>query len=462
MPTLDETPTEALLEGRYRLGECIGRGGMAVVHRAEDLMLDRTVAIKIMRSGTEGPGAGARTRREMSVLASLNHPGLVTLLDARVVEGGPEYLVMEYVDGPSLRERLDEGPLTPTEVASLAGDLAEALHAVHSAGVVHRDIKPSNVLLAPTGFPSHPFRAKLADFGIAQLLDGARMTSPGMVLGTPAYVAPEQARGAAPAPAADIFALGVVLLEAFTGKRPFSNATPAEAIAARQTLPPDIPDGLDPRWAALLRRMTSLDPVLRPTALEVASAVRPLRPEGDTQPWSGGSAAPGAAAGASLVSANSSEVTAGGDDGGTRTLVMPPVPTANARPRRAGGRLRVLAALGTGSAAALIAAVVWASSLGDGTPEPVSSVPPVVAPSAPVEQAPAVDTSDDDSQEDGGEQDDDAPQQNEKEAAKAAEEQAKQAEKAAEEQRKKAEEAQKQAEKAAEEKQKSGKGNGGG
>src|SRR5690606_23740059 len=119
----------------------------------------------------------------------------------------------------------------------------------HRAGVVHRDIKPSNVLLSQTGDETRPVRAKLADFGIAQLLDGARMTSPGMVVGTPAYVAPEQARGAAPDPAADIFALGIVLVETLTGRRPYTNLTPAEAVAARQSVPPELPPDLDSGWA---------------------------------------------------------------------------------------------------------------------------------------------------------------------------------------------------------------------
>lgn len=439
MPTLDESPTEELLEGRYRLGECVGRGGMAVVHRAEDLMLDRTVAIKIMRSGTDGPEAGARTRREMAALAALSHPNLVTLLDARIVPGGPEYLVMEFVDGPSLRDRLDDGPLTPAEVACVASDLADALDAAHGAGIVHRDIKPSNVLLAPTGSPARPFRAKLADFGIAQLLDGTRLTMPGVVLGTPAYVAPEQARGADPAPAADIFALGVVLLECFTGKRPFSNATPAEAIASRQVLPPDLPPDLDAGWATLLRRMTDLDPALRPTAGEVSAAVRDLGPQDRTQPLP------------SAVAAG--EMTEAVEERRDPTLVIPVAAAAaagaSAGARGSSRRLRTFAALGAGSTAALIAAVVWASSLGTGTPAPADTVAPVVAPSAPEEQEAVVET------EQEAPVTDDAPaegpsKQDEKKAEKAekaAEEARKAEEKAAEEARKAAEQQQKKAEK---------------
>ncbi|WP_309127922.1 serine/threonine-protein kinase [Microbacterium sp.] len=276
---LDETPTEELLDGRYRLGDCVGRGGTAIVYRAEDVTLDRTVAVKIMRAGTDGPGAGARTRREMAALAAIDHPCLVTLLDAKILPGGPEYLVMDYVDGRSLRERLDEDtPLTGGEFTDLASDLADALSAVHGAGIVHRDVKPSNVLLASTGVGTRPVRAKLADFGIAQLVTGSPANAPAMALGTPAYVAPEQARGAAPAPSADIFAFGVVLVESLTGRRPYTNLTPAEAIAARQSVPPELPDWLDADWAKLLHRMTALDPHARPSAAEVADVARRLNP----------------------------------------------------------------------------------------------------------------------------------------------------------------------------------------
>ncbi|MFD5215638.1 protein kinase [Microbacterium sp. NPDC058345] len=362
MSTLDDTPTEELLDGRYRLGECVGRGGAAMVYRAEDVKLERTVAVKIMLAGTDGPDAGARTRREVAALAAIDHACLVTLLDAKIVPGGPEYLVMEFVDGRSLRERLDEGPLTGSEVVDLASDLAEALRAVHGAGVVHRDIKPSNVLLAQTGIAARPVRAKLADFGIAQLLDNTRLTSPGMVLGTPAYVAPEQARGAAPAPTADIFALGVVLIEALTGRRPYADMTPAEAVAARQAVPPPVPERLDAGWAQLLRRMTDLAPPARPTAAEVATIVQRLGPPwpvaGDDQ------ATPGASAPAS-----------------TRALSAPADASGDRAPRKRGAPR--VAELGACALAALLAvAAVWAAGIARPL-EPVSGAPAVVEISTP-------------------------------------------------------------------------------
>lgn len=270
--------TGSILGGRYRLDEAIGEGGMARVFRAEDLSLQRTVAIKIMRGPTEGTPAQDRVRSETTLLASLGHPSLVTLYDAHISADEPSYLVMEYVEGKTLRDRLDiGGPLPPDEVAALAVDLAEALHVVHEKGIVHRDIKPSNVLLWPSPLPDREFRAKLTDFGIAYLLDATRVTSPGTVIGTAAYLAPEQVKGENPSPAADIYSLGLVLLESITGQRAFAHSIGHEAIIARLTISPTIPESLPNTWRALLIAMTASNPARRPTALQVALAATALR-----------------------------------------------------------------------------------------------------------------------------------------------------------------------------------------
>jgi len=156
----DDVPrTGEILDGRYRLEAAAGEGGMATVYRANDELLGRTVAIKVFRPGTTEPSESGRTVSETRVLASLNHHALVTLFDARVEEGGLSYLAMEFVEGPTLRARIAEGPLAPIDVAAMAFDLAEALHVVHERGVVHRDIKPSNVLLRPSTTPGPAFRA---------------------------------------------------------------------------------------------------------------------------------------------------------------------------------------------------------------------------------------------------------------------------------------------------------------
>jgi serine/threonine protein kinase len=269
--------TGSILDGRYRLDETIGEGGMARVYRAEDMALQRTVAIKVMRGPAEGVPETDRVRSETTLLASLGHPSLVTLYDAHISTTQPSYLVMEYVEGKTLRERLDGGALPPEEAAALALDLAEALHVVHEKGVVHRDIKPSNILLWPSPLPDRTFRAKLTDFGIAYLLDATRVTSPGTVIGTAAYLAPEQVRGEKPSPSADIYGLGLVLLESLTGRRAFADSVGHEAIVARLTVSPSIPLDLPPTWRAMLTAMTASNPDRRPTALQVALAATELR-----------------------------------------------------------------------------------------------------------------------------------------------------------------------------------------
>ncbi|MFJ6654300.1 serine/threonine-protein kinase [Microbacterium sp. NPDC091313] len=274
----DDEPTQALLGGRYRLGEVIGRGGMATVHRADDIVLERTVAVKVLREGADAAASPERARIEMTVLAGLNHPALVTLYDADIGPGRPNYLVMECVDGPSLAERLHEGPLPSRELARIISELAEALQVVHDSGVVHRDIKPSNVLLAPTHSPGRMYRAKLADFGVAFLVDSTRHTSPGLVIGTGAYLAPEQVRGEPLTPAADVYALGLMTLEALTGQRAYPHATGIGAVLARLAVAPEVPQWLGSRWRGLLERMTASDPTIRPTAGEIARLALTLPP----------------------------------------------------------------------------------------------------------------------------------------------------------------------------------------
>ncbi len=270
------TPTAALLDGRYQVGESLGRGGMSTVYRAEDTYLGRTVAIKILRDDDQLVGFSDRMHTEKALQASLSHPSLVTLFDARLERTGPRYLVMEFIDGPTLADRMFAGPLPAEQVAALAQDLAEALSAVHAAGIVHRDVKPSNVLLSPR--KAGRTTAKLADFGIACEIDAPAMTSPGVVMGTLAYMAPEQVRGQRVTPAGDVFSLGLVLLEALTGERGYPAAVGIAAAVARVSGPPEIPEDIDPGWRDLLDRMTRTEPSERPTADEVAAAAHMLAP----------------------------------------------------------------------------------------------------------------------------------------------------------------------------------------
>jgi eukaryotic-like serine/threonine-protein kinase len=276
-----DTAIGTVVGGRYRIVSLIGRGGMASVYRAQDLELPREVALKLMPPGTADPEEVFRQRNEVSTLASLSHHALVTLIDAGTEQtqtGDRGFLVMELIDGPNLRELLAE-PLPSDQVAHIAVDMAEALHCIHSKGIVHRDVKPANILLAPSIFPGRRFHAKLADFGIARLADAGRLTGTGIIIGSANYLSPEQARGAAVGPASDVYSLGLVLLEALTGRKAFPGTT-AETITARLSSQPVIPSALGHGWSTLLAAMTALDPSLRPLPMDVAIAARQLADDG--------------------------------------------------------------------------------------------------------------------------------------------------------------------------------------
>ncbi|MBO9625285.1 MAG: serine/threonine protein kinase [Microbacterium sp.] len=268
--TLTEaTITEVLLDGRYRLRDVIGRGGMATVYRAEDALLERTVAIKMFRPQDDAVSSADRAHVEKAALASLDHTSLVTLFDSQLAPGRAQYLVMEYVDGPTLATRLLSGPLSARETARLARQLADGLDAVHASGLIHRDVKPANVLLKRPRREGSLSTAMLADFGIACAIGASRLTSPGIVLGTVTYMSPEQLRGAELTPAVDVYALGLVLIEALTGRPGYASGTSIESALVRLTVPPTIAGEVDGRWRSLLERMTAFDPADRPTAVEV-------------------------------------------------------------------------------------------------------------------------------------------------------------------------------------------------
>lgn len=264
------------LDERYRLDALIGRGGMASVYRGEDLALGRLVAVKVFAETAEGIDDSERRKSETALLASLSHRALVRLYDASRDPGtGREFLVMELIDGRDLREALKLGLLGPADAAGLLADLAEALHVIHERGIVHRDVKPANVLLEPAHLPSRSWNAKLADFGIARLIDDARLTRTGLLVGTPGYLSPEQVTGAGPGPAADIYSLGLLVLEARTGDTAFPGPA-VEAASARLVRDPEIPESLGPDWVSLLRAMTAREAGDRPSALDVAMAATAL------------------------------------------------------------------------------------------------------------------------------------------------------------------------------------------
>lgn len=259
----DEQPAE-VLSGRYRLGARIGSGGMADVYEGVDTRLRRPVAVKVFRPGPD-PQTEDRLTAEAVLLARLQHPNLVTVYDAGRHDDRT-YLVMQLIEGPTLRGLLEYGALPERRVVNVGTALARALTYVHRAGVVHRDVKPSNILLDAAGAPH------LADFGIARLADATRHTAPDVLLGTAAYLAPEQVEGRRIGPAADVYALGLVLLECLKGELEYQG-TPLEATIARLHRPPEVPAWLPSDLAALLRAMTAQDPEARPDAEQCAQAL---------------------------------------------------------------------------------------------------------------------------------------------------------------------------------------------
>jgi eukaryotic-like serine/threonine-protein kinase len=207
------------LAGRYRLDEVIGRGGMSTVYRGTDLALDRVVAVKVALDPLveQSPVYLARFTREAQAAAAVGHPGVVTVYDAGA-DGPTRFIVMEYVPGRSLAEILSERehkPLEPDEAADIAAQVADALSSAHAAGIIHRDIKPGNIMVEPDG------SVKVLDFGIARALDGHTLTQTATVLGTSAYMSPEQALGQPVDARSDVYSLGCVLYEMLTGEPPF-------------------------------------------------------------------------------------------------------------------------------------------------------------------------------------------------------------------------------------------------
>ena len=239
---------------------------MATVYRALDQHSGELVAVKVFRQGIELDST-ARMRREVELASALHDRGVVAVLDAEVGDGafdGCAYLVTELVDGPTLAQRLKRSPLTEAQTVALGEALCRTLAYVHEQGIVHRDVKPANVLLAGED-DSALLTPKLADFGIALMIDSTRMTATGFTAGTANYLSPEQVVGSAVTSAADIYSLALILMEATTGVVAYPGHG-IEAALARLNNPPRPPASLTPSLARLLTEMTAADPGDRPTA----------------------------------------------------------------------------------------------------------------------------------------------------------------------------------------------------
>jgi eukaryotic-like serine/threonine-protein kinase len=351
---------ERLLAERFRVIRRLGAGAMAAVVLAEDIELGRRVAIKRLHAESSLE-VNSRFRREMRVAAALSHPNLVTLFDA-IEDEGAVLLVMEYVEGPTLAQRIRQGPVAPEEALGILRELADAVDYLHAQGVIHRDVKPANILLDRAG------HVKLTDLGIASAAQATGITTTGTVLGTPSYMAPELFEGARATTAADVYSVAAIAFEMLTGRRIREGGTPA-VIAMRATSDP--PPDLREVWpdaealAEVLDRGLARAPADRPqsaTALvdEIEAALDERGATAAEAPATTVAAA--AAAAPAPAPQRTAEVDVERPPERAAPAAAPPPPRPERRPRRSPVALLAAAAALAGAA---IAAVLIAGG-GDG------------------------------------------------------------------------------------------------
>ena len=267
-----------VVDNKYRIEQLLAHGGMGAVYRARDVRLDRLVALKVVRAELLGDSeARQRFRREAQIVAGLQHPSIVSIFDYGTFADGGAYLVMELVRGEDLRRVLQrEGWLDPERALQILNAVCGAMEAAHREGVLHRDLKPENILL-----PGGPVVAKVLDFGVAKVVredigeretiaaDGSLITAAGMIIGTPAYMAPEQLRGLALDARCDIFSLGVIAFEMLTGELPFGRGTLADIVLAHARGVPTFPARHDipPSLEHAIRAALEPDPDSRPLSV---------------------------------------------------------------------------------------------------------------------------------------------------------------------------------------------------
>jgi len=282
MTASDVGSNTRVVAGRYRLGERLGRGGMAVVWAGYDELLARPVAIKEVRlpeaiEDTERSVLHERAMREARAAARLDHPCAVRVYDV-CDEGDIAFIVMELIDGQTLADVVRcDGPMLPARVAEIGVCLVEALQAAHEAGIIHRDVKPGNVIVRADG------RVTLTDFGIASTAGDPSITSTGLLLGSPAYISPERARGDAPGPASDLWSLGATLYTAVEGRPPFDHPDPLATLTAVVTDQPRPCQRAGPVLCDVLTRLLDKDPARRPDAATLREALRTVAADPDAQ-----------------------------------------------------------------------------------------------------------------------------------------------------------------------------------
>jgi serine/threonine protein kinase len=263
-----------VLGGRYRLTEHLGVGGMSVVWKAHDQLLNRSVAVKVLAGlPAATPAARLRIRAEAQAAAQLSHPNVTNVYDygESTTESDPcvPYVVMELLPGRTLSQRLADGPLVPRTALRICAEVASALAAAHARGLVHRDVKPSNIMLTPSG-------AKVVDFGLAAIAGQTELDDDGELHGTPAYLAPERLTGGEVIPASDVYALGLLIHRALTNHLPWQAETTTQMLTAHvyiepAPLPPT--NGVLPEVNQICHRCLAKDPADRPSAAEVATAL---------------------------------------------------------------------------------------------------------------------------------------------------------------------------------------------
>ena len=402
-----------LVAGRYRRGRLLGRGGMGEVREAWDTRLERPVAIKTLRSDVAAiPSARRRFETEARSAARLAHPNVVSVYDSGEDAGIP-FMVMELLPGRSLCDEIAAGPMPVGQVQSLASQVLSALGTAHAAGIVHRDIKPGNILATEEGV------WKVGDFGIAKSvqMQGGDETATGMVLGTPAYLAPERLFGSEATPSGDLYALGVILYEVLAAQKPFHADSPegwAAVISAQAAVPllqvrTDIP----PAVAAAIERSIARDPAARfGSAAEMAEALgvesfgrtpngpattSGVTPGAPALGWHDVAPAAASRTAAGLLTAAIDQTMVGHPVNGTTLLPVAEKPDEVAAGAGAGRidnrhtRRKPLLALAGGGLVALLVALALTAGAGTGAPNPahttgslptttVSTLPPTTPP----------------------------------------------------------------------------------